>query len=191
MSLQFSGLSPEWGGASPLEGLDSLCLLGLCLRLCGGSHWWSFSRRVLRSGWAPDPQGLPVRWAVRPAWQGPCSGCGGPEEPAGGLGKVLGCADCPPAPLPWRASWAVGVPGDRSSRRGFRQALVDHYSKLSAEAARREQKALWKIQRHRLAGARLRFLLEDQERMQVPLRLLACGALGTPDTARTQTWAFF
>lgn len=50
---------------------------------------------------------------------------------------------------------------------GFRQALVDHYSKLSAEAARREQKALWKIQRHRLASARARFLLEDQEHIQV------------------------
>ncbi|XP_070455319.1 gamma-tubulin complex component 6 isoform X1 [Equus przewalskii] len=50
--------------------------------------------------------------------------------------------------------------------RKARQALVDHYSKLSAEAARREQKALWRIQRHRLAGARLRFLLEDQKRIQ-------------------------
>lgn len=50
---------------------------------------------------------------------------------------------------------------------GFRQALVDHYSKLSAEAARREQKALWRIQRHRLESARLRFLLEDQKRIQV------------------------
>ncbi|XP_020036984.2 gamma-tubulin complex component 6 isoform X1 [Castor canadensis] len=47
-----------------------------------------------------------------------------------------------------------------------RQALVDHYSTLSAEAARREQKALWKIQRHRLENARLRFLLEDQKLIQ-------------------------
>ncbi|ELK24639.1 Gamma-tubulin complex component 6 [Myotis davidii] len=38
--------------------------------------------------------------------------------------------------------------------RKARQALVDHYSKLSAEAARREQKALWRVQRHRLASAR-------------------------------------
>lgn len=104
---------------------------------------------------------------------------------------MLACAHCPLGPLPWRAIPALGepagqcrVPGDRSSPRGFRQALVDRYSKLSAEAARREQKALWKIQRHRLAGARLRFLLEDQERIQVPPWLLACGALRTPDTAR-------
>ncbi|XP_047721667.1 gamma-tubulin complex component 6 isoform X3 [Prionailurus viverrinus] len=54
--------------------------------------------------------------------------------------------------------------------RKARQALVDHYSKLSAEAARREQKALWKIQRHRLAGARLRFLVEDEKRTREMLK---------------------
>ncbi|XP_060021559.1 gamma-tubulin complex component 6 isoform X8 [Lagenorhynchus albirostris] len=59
--------------------------------------------------------------------------------------------------------------------RKARQALVDHYSKLSAEAARREQKALWKVQRHRLAGARLRFLLEDQKRVQELLEDMAEG----------------
>nr|XP_019567877.1 PREDICTED: gamma-tubulin complex component 6 isoform X1 [Rhinolophus sinicus] len=59
--------------------------------------------------------------------------------------------------------------------RKARQALVDRYSKLSAEAARREQKALWKIQRHRLAGARLRFLLEDQERIQAMLQDVSEG----------------
>lgn len=57
--------------------------------------------------------------------------------------------------------------GDPSCLGGCRQALVDHYSKLSAEAARREQKALWKVRRHRLASARLRFLLEDEKRIQV------------------------
>ncbi|XP_010632579.1 gamma-tubulin complex component 6 isoform X2 [Fukomys damarensis] len=51
-----------------------------------------------------------------------------------------------------------------------RQALVDHYSKLSAEAARREQKALWRVQRHRLQSVRLRFLLEDEKRLQEMLR---------------------
>uniref|UniRef100_A0A8C5NUV1 Gamma-tubulin complex component 6 n=1 Tax=Jaculus jaculus TaxID=51337 RepID=A0A8C5NUV1_JACJA len=54
--------------------------------------------------------------------------------------------------------------------RKARQALVDHYSKLSAEAARREQKALWRVQRHRLESARLRFLLEDEQRVQGMLR---------------------
>ncbi|XP_054426422.1 gamma-tubulin complex component 6 [Pteronotus mesoamericanus] len=59
--------------------------------------------------------------------------------------------------------------------RKARQALVDHYSKLSAEAARREQKALWKVQRHRLASARARFLLADQERIQAMLRAVSEG----------------
>ncbi|XP_062932225.1 gamma-tubulin complex component 6 isoform X2 [Cynocephalus volans] len=54
--------------------------------------------------------------------------------------------------------------------RKARQALVDHYSKLSAEAARREQKALWRIQRHRLESARLCFLLEDQKRIEGMLK---------------------
>uniref|UniRef100_A0A7M4EXV3 Tubulin gamma complex component 6 n=1 Tax=Crocodylus porosus TaxID=8502 RepID=A0A7M4EXV3_CROPO len=44
-----------------------------------------------------------------------------------------------------------------------RQELIDHYSKLSDDAARREQRALWKIQRYKLETARLKFLLEDQK----------------------------
>ncbi|XP_060980255.1 gamma-tubulin complex component 6 isoform X4 [Dama dama] len=59
--------------------------------------------------------------------------------------------------------------------RKARQALVDHYSKLSAEAARREQKALWKVRRHRLASARLRFLLEDEKHVQEMLEAVAEG----------------
>nr|XP_055110264.1 gamma-tubulin complex component 6 isoform X1 [Symphalangus syndactylus] len=57
--------------------------------------------------------------------------------------------------------------------RKARQALVDHYSKLSAEAARREQKALWKIQRHRLGSARLRFLVEDEKHIQEMLKAVS------------------
>uniref|UniRef100_A0A8D0UK17 Gamma-tubulin complex component 6 n=1 Tax=Sus scrofa TaxID=9823 RepID=A0A8D0UK17_PIG len=60
--------------------------------------------------------------------------------------------------------------------RKARQALVDHYSKLSAEAARRERKALWRVQRHRLADARRRFLLEEEKRVQV-MPKLQLGAL--------------
>ncbi|XP_055415392.1 gamma-tubulin complex component 6 [Bubalus kerabau] len=59
--------------------------------------------------------------------------------------------------------------------RKARQALVDHYSKLSAEAARREQRALWKVRRHRLASARLRFLLEDETHIQGMLEAVAEG----------------
>uniref|UniRef100_A0A2K6K071 Gamma-tubulin complex component 6 n=1 Tax=Rhinopithecus bieti TaxID=61621 RepID=A0A2K6K071_RHIBE len=57
--------------------------------------------------------------------------------------------------------------------RKARQALVDHYSKLSAEAARREQKALWRIQRHRLESARLHFLLEDEKHVQEMLKAMS------------------
>nr|XP_060512020.1 gamma-tubulin complex component 6 isoform X1 [Panthera onca]XP_060512021.1 gamma-tubulin complex component 6 isoform X1 [Panthera onca]XP_060512022.1 gamma-tubulin complex component 6 isoform X1 [Panthera onca] len=64
--------------------------------------------------------------------------------------------------------------------RKARQALVDHYSKLSAEAARREQKALWKIQRHRLAGARLRFLVEDEKRTREMLKDVSEKSLEAP-----------
>ncbi|KAM3833368.1 gamma-tubulin complex component 6 [Vipera latastei] len=48
-----------------------------------------------------------------------------------------------------------------------RQELIDHYTKLSEDAARREKKALWKIQRHKLETARLNFLLEDQKNIEV------------------------
>ncbi|XP_009864834.1 PREDICTED: gamma-tubulin complex component 6 [Apaloderma vittatum] len=56
-----------------------------------------------------------------------------------------------------------------------RQELIDHYSKLSDDAARREQRALWKIQRHKLETARLKFLIEDQKRIEEMLEKLPDG----------------
>ncbi|XP_061496191.1 gamma-tubulin complex component 6 isoform X2 [Rhineura floridana] len=56
-----------------------------------------------------------------------------------------------------------------------RQELIDHYSKLSEDAARRGKKALWKIERHKLETARLRFLLEDQKRTEDMLEKLPGG----------------
>ncbi|XP_048355536.1 gamma-tubulin complex component 6 isoform X3 [Sphaerodactylus townsendi] len=56
-----------------------------------------------------------------------------------------------------------------------RQELIDHYSKLSEDAARRERRALWKIQRHKLETARLTFLLEDQKRIEGMLENLFNG----------------
>ncbi|XP_032625245.1 gamma-tubulin complex component 6 isoform X1 [Chelonoidis abingdonii] len=56
-----------------------------------------------------------------------------------------------------------------------RQELIDHYSKLSDDAARREQRALWKIQRHKLETARLNFLLEDQKHIEEMLEKLPDG----------------
>jgi hypothetical protein len=43
-----------------------------------------------------------------------------------------------------------------------REELVAYYSKLTEEAARREQKALWKIRRHKLDKAREVFLLTSE-----------------------------
>ncbi|OCT89071.1 tubulin gamma complex associated protein 6 L homeolog isoform X2 [Xenopus laevis] len=47
-----------------------------------------------------------------------------------------------------------------------RQELIEHYSRLSEEATRKEQRALWKLQRHKLETIRLKFFLEEQKRMQ-------------------------
>ncbi|XP_019364846.1 PREDICTED: gamma-tubulin complex component 6 [Gavialis gangeticus] len=56
-----------------------------------------------------------------------------------------------------------------------RQELIDHCSKLSDDAARREQRALWKIQRYKLETARLKFLLEDQKHIEEMLEKLPDG----------------
>ncbi|XP_063478527.1 gamma-tubulin complex component 6 isoform X4 [Symphalangus syndactylus] len=63
---------------------------------------------------------------------------------------------------------------DREKRlKSLEEELDRKASKLSAEAARREQKALWKIQRHRLGSARLRFLLEDEKHIQEMLKAVS------------------
>ncbi|XP_038612432.1 LOW QUALITY PROTEIN: gamma-tubulin complex component 6 [Tachyglossus aculeatus] len=59
--------------------------------------------------------------------------------------------------------------------RKARQELMERYGKLSAEAAGREQRALWAVQRHRLDAARLSFLLADQKRIQEMLDSVAQG----------------
>jgi len=41
--------------------------------------------------------------------------------------------------------------------------VIAYYSVLSEEAARREQKALWRVRRARLDGARTNFLVKEQE----------------------------
>nr|XP_033815075.1 gamma-tubulin complex component 6 isoform X2 [Geotrypetes seraphini] len=53
--------------------------------------------------------------------------------------------------------------------RQARQEMIEHYSKLSEEAARKEQKALWKIQRHKLETARINFLMADEKHIQALL----------------------
>ncbi|XP_066489443.1 gamma-tubulin complex component 6 [Tiliqua scincoides] len=64
---------------------------------------------------------------------------------------------------------------EEDMERKARQELIDHYSKLSEDAARREKRALWKIQRHKLETARLSFLLEDQKRIEDMLEKLPGG----------------
>ncbi|XP_038667388.1 gamma-tubulin complex component 6 isoform X2 [Scyliorhinus canicula] len=56
--------------------------------------------------------------------------------------------------------------------RRARQELIEHYSNLSEEAARREQRALWKIQRHKLETARTDFLRNDKRKLQALLEKL-------------------
>ncbi|XP_053319663.1 gamma-tubulin complex component 6 [Spea bombifrons] len=58
-----------------------------------------------------------------------------------------------------------------------KQELIEHYSRLSEEATRKEQKALWKLQRHRLETTRLNFFSEEEKQLQV---LLAQNPVGAP-----------
>ncbi|KAM4038441.1 LOW QUALITY PROTEIN: gamma-tubulin complex component 6 [Anomaloglossus baeobatrachus] len=57
-----------------------------------------------------------------------------------------------------------------------RQELVEHYSRLSEEATRKEQRALWKLQRHKLETARLKFFVDDENHLQ---ELLEQNPLGS------------
>ncbi|XP_048410223.1 gamma-tubulin complex component 6 isoform X2 [Stegostoma tigrinum] len=56
--------------------------------------------------------------------------------------------------------------------RKARQQLIEHYSNLSEEAAKRGQRALWKIQRHKLETARTDFFRNDQKKLQALLEKL-------------------
>ncbi|XP_064632951.1 gamma-tubulin complex component 6-like isoform X2 [Lineus longissimus] len=47
-----------------------------------------------------------------------------------------------------------------------REELIAYYSKLTEEAARREQKALWKIRRHKLDKARELYLLKNEDDLE-------------------------
>ncbi|CAI9609715.1 unnamed protein product [Staurois parvus] len=51
-----------------------------------------------------------------------------------------------------------------------REELIEHYSRLSEEATRKEQKALWKLQRHKLETARLKFFWDDEKHIQELLK---------------------
>ncbi|RXM35060.1 Gamma-tubulin complex component 6 [Acipenser ruthenus] len=56
-----------------------------------------------------------------------------------------------------------------------RRELIEHYSRLSEEAAARERRALWKVQRHRLETERNSFLQRQQSHIQAMLEKFPLG----------------
>lgn len=48
-----------------------------------------------------------------------------------------------------------------------RKELIAQYSRLSEEAARRERRAMWRVQRMRLNEARAQFFILDRQKIQV------------------------
>lgn len=52
-----------------------------------------------------------------------------------------------------------------------RKELIAQYSRLSEDAARRERKAMWRVQRMRLDEQRAHFLQQDHQSIQVPVKL--------------------
>lgn len=48
-----------------------------------------------------------------------------------------------------------------------RKELIAQYSRLSEEAARRERRAMWRVQRMRLDEARAHFFRDDGQKTQV------------------------
>lgn len=52
----------------------------------------------------------------------------------------------------------------------FREELVAYYSQLTEEAARREQKALWRVKRAKLDIERTNFLRKDEELLQEEMK---------------------
>lgn len=48
-----------------------------------------------------------------------------------------------------------------------RKELIAQYSRLSEEAARRERRAMWRVQRMRLDDARAQFFMHDSQQTQV------------------------
>ncbi|XP_017562238.1 gamma-tubulin complex component 6 [Pygocentrus nattereri] len=59
--------------------------------------------------------------------------------------------------------------------RRARMDLIAQYSRLSEEAAKRERRAMWKVQRMRLDDARVTFLQQDQQAIQALLKQYPLG----------------
>uniref|UniRef100_UPI0037E8CC8F gamma-tubulin complex component 6 n=1 Tax=Semicossyphus pulcher TaxID=241346 RepID=UPI0037E8CC8F len=56
-----------------------------------------------------------------------------------------------------------------------RKELIAQYSRLSEEAARRERRAMWRVQRMRLDGARAQFFMHDRQQTQAMLEKYPLG----------------
>lgn len=56
-----------------------------------------------------------------------------------------------------------------------RKELIAQYSRLSEEAARRERRALWRVQRMRLDEARAQFIMRDRQQIQAILEKYPLG----------------
>ncbi|CAL8260991.1 unnamed protein product [Merluccius merluccius] len=56
-----------------------------------------------------------------------------------------------------------------------RNELIAQYSRLSEDAARRERRALWRVQRMRLDQARAQFLMRDKEKIETILEKYPLG----------------
>ncbi|XP_064606051.1 gamma-tubulin complex component 6-like [Liolophura sinensis] len=72
--------------------------------------------------------------------------------------------------------------------------LINFYSNLTEDAAHRERKALWKVQRGRLAAARLEFLVQQEVKWRQELAKMTSspaetGQLDTGDGGELPAWA--
>ncbi|XP_061085197.1 gamma-tubulin complex component 6 isoform X2 [Conger conger] len=72
-----------------------------------------------------------------------------------------------------------------AQERRARKELIDQYSQLTEEAAKRERRALWRVQRMRLHQDRVRLLQEDRRLIQALLEQYPLGQPGPPTVPQT------
>ena len=74
---------------------------------------------------------------------------------------------------------------------GCREEVIAYYSQLTEEAARREQKALWRVQRGRLDLARTEFLLQQERQWAADLERAKKDPVSLINYFCTQNKIFF
>ena len=70
---------------------------------------------------------------------------------------------------------------------------MEHYAQLTAEASYREQRALWKVARHRLDARRIEFLAQEEDMLDEELsqKPLSRAGVASPEKAtevRDKVW---